>query len=38
MKNGKYNNIPCQAEKYDDNPGYICEKKVSKFLIMPNLC
>ena len=38
MKNGKYNNIPCQAQDYDDNPGYICEKKVSKFLTMPNLC
>ena len=38
MKNGKYNNIKCQADKYDDDPGYICEKQVSKFMIMPNLC
>ena len=38
MKNGKYNNIKCQAHKYDDNPGYICEKQVSKFMIMPKLC
>ena len=38
MKNGKYNNIPCQAHSYDDNPGYICEKQVSKFMIMPKLC
>ena len=35
MKNGKYNNIPCQAHTYDDNPGYICEKQVSKFMIIP---
>ena len=38
MTNGKYNNIKCQAHKYDDNPGYICEKQVSKFMIMPKLC
>ena len=38
MKNGKYNNIPCQAHEHDDNPGYICEKQVSKFMIMPKLC
>ena len=38
MKNGKYNNIPCQAHSYDDNPGYICEKHFSKFMIMPKLC
>ena len=38
MKTGKYNNIPCQAHTYDDNPGYICEKQVSKFMTMPNLC
>ena len=37
-RNGKYNNIKCQANKYDDNPGYICEKQVSKFMIMPKLC
>ena len=38
MKNGKYNSIPCQAHSYDDNPGYICEKHFSKFMIMPKLC
>ena len=38
MKNGKYNNIKCQADTYDENPGYICEKQVSKFMIMPKLC
>ena len=37
-KNGEYNNIKCEAAHYDDNPGYICEKQVSKFMIMPNLC
>ena len=37
-KNGKYNNIECKAARYDDNPGYICEKQVSKFMITPNLC
>ena len=37
-KNGKYNNIRCQGESYDDNPGYICEKQVSKFMIIPKLC
>lgn len=30
LKNGKYNNIKCQAEIYDDDPGYICEKHFSK--------
>lgn len=37
-KNGKYNNIRCQGDSYDDNPGYICEKQVSKFMIIPKLC
>ena len=37
-QNGKYNNIKCQAYSYDDDPGYICENQVSKFMIMPNLC
>ena len=37
-QNGKYNNIACQARNYYDDPGYICEKQVSKFMIMPNLC
>ena len=36
--NGKYHNIPCQADVYDEDPGYICEKQVSKFMIMPKLC
>ena len=35
--NGKYNNIPCRAERYDDEPGYICEMQVSKFMIMLKL-
>ena len=30
LNNGKYNSIRCQAEIYDDNPGYICEKHFSK--------
>ena len=38
MKNGEYNNIKCQADMYDENPGYIYEKQVSKFMIMPKLC
>ena len=38
IKNGKYNNIKCQAHTYDDNPGYICEKYFSVFMIMPKLC
>ena len=38
LQNGKYDNIKCQADKYDENPGYICEKQVSKFMIMPKLC
>ncbi|PFX16637.1 Hepatic lectin [Stylophora pistillata] len=29
LKNGKYNNIACQKENYDGNPGYICEKQVN---------
>ena len=33
-QNGKYNNIKCQAASYHDNPGYICENQVSKFMIM----
>ena len=37
-KNGKYNSIPCQAHSYHDNPGYICEKHFSKFMIIPKLC
>ena len=37
-QNGKYQNIPCQADVYDEDPGYICEKQVSKFMIMPKLC
>ena len=38
MKDGKYNNIKCQGDGYDDSPGYICEKQFSKFTIMPKLC
>ena len=38
LQNGKYNNIRCQGDMYDGNPGYICEKEVSKFMIMPKLC
>ena len=38
LLNGKYNNIPCQAVIYYGDPGYICEKQVSKFIIMPKLC
>ena len=38
LLNGKYNNIPCQAGIYYGDPGYICEKQVSKFIIMPKLC
>ena len=37
-KNGKYANIKCQGTYYNDDPGYICEKQVSKFMIMPKLC
>ena len=36
--NVKYHNIPCQADVHDEDPGYICEKQVSKFMIMPKLC
>ena len=35
--NGRYNNIACQKDHYDDEPGYICEKQVSKFMIMLKL-
>ena len=38
LRNGVYNNIPCRAKRYQDDPGYICEKQVSKFMIMPKLC
>ena len=38
LQYGKYNNIKCQGTNYDGNPGYICEKQVSKFMIMPKLC
>ena len=38
LKYGLYNNIMCQGTKYDGDPGYICEKQVSKFMIMPKLC
>ena len=38
LPKGKYNNIPCQATWYFGHPGYICEKQVSKFMIMPKLC
>ena len=34
LENGKYNNIKCEADNYHDNPGYICENQVSKFMIM----
>ena len=34
---GRYNNIPCQTDKYADEPGYICEKQFSKFMIMLKL-
>ena len=34
---GRYNNIPCQADEYADEPGYICEKQFSKFMIMLKL-
>ena len=38
LQDGKYDNISCQKESYDDSPGYICEKQVSKFMIMLKLC
>ena len=38
LQYGQYNNIACQKESYDDNPGFICEKQVSKFIIMLKLC
>ena len=38
LQYGKYNNIKCQGTNYDGDPGYICEKQVSKFMIMPKLC
>ena len=37
-QNGKYDNISCKARKYFKDSGYICEKQVSKFIIMPKLC
>ena len=37
LQDGKYNNIACQKESYDGYPGYICEKQVSKFMIMLKL-
>lgn len=27
---GKYNNVECEKEKYDDDPGYICENYKSE--------
>ena len=38
LQHGKYNNIVCQARNHYGDPGYICEKQVSKFIIMPKLC
>ena len=37
LRKGKYNNIPCQEKKYFEDPGYICEKQFSKFMMMPKL-
>ena len=37
LQNGKYNNIRCKARPQYINPGYICEKQVSKFMIIPTL-
>ena len=37
-KNGKYNNIRCYGNDYDDDPGYICEKQVGMFMIIPTRC
>ncbi|XP_022809589.1 uncharacterized protein LOC111346576 [Stylophora pistillata] len=36
LNNGKYNNIQCQAENYDDNPGYICEKHFNCSIVSKN--
>ena len=36
--NGKYNNIKCSERNHKEDPGYICEKQVSKFMIVPKLC
>lgn len=30
LSNGKYNNVECEADRYYDNPGYICEKLVGE--------
>ena len=38
LQDEKYNNIACQKESYDGDPGYICEKQVGKFMIMLKLC
>ena len=36
--NGKYNNIPCEAKSYFNNPGYVCEEQFCKLMIIPKLC
>ena len=38
LKNGKYNNINCQKRNDKEDPGYICEKQVGKFMIFTKLC
>ena len=38
LGNGKYNNIKCQIRNPGEDPGYICEKQVSKFMILTKLC
>ena len=38
LKNGNYNNIKCQTRYHHEDPGYICEKQVSKFVILTKLC
>ena len=38
LKNGEYNNIKCSERNDKEDPGYICEKQVSKFMIVPKLC
>ena len=38
LQYGVYNNIACQKKTYDGDPGYICEKQVSKFIIMLKIC
>ena len=30
LKNGEYNNVGCEKDKYDDDPGYICENSESE--------